>query len=153
MIERERHAMPSILKDFFRGMSKSGIPDGYEIRHKITYMVRSVACEGYAIIIGQGGTAATTDIAQGLSVRIEAPKNWRMIRVCRRDKISKEEALAKIEVEEEKRAYLRRIYEELNPRSPAFNLTFDNSILTAEQIASLIYCTMQFKKMTPPEKT
>ena len=80
IIERERIAKPSLLKDFFRGMRKSGIPDGYEIRNKITVMVRTVAFEGYAIIIGQGGTAATADLGNGLSVRIEASKEWRIAR-------------------------------------------------------------------------
>jgi hypothetical protein len=150
IIERERHAVPSIVKEFFRGMSKGGIPDGYEIRSKITYMVRAVAYEGYAIIIGQGGTAAAADIPNGLSVRIEAPKNWRMIRVSRRDKLSKEEALAKITTEEKKRAHLRKIYEQSNPHVPTFNLVIDNSVVSAEQIASLIYYTMQLKKMVPP---
>ena len=48
-------------------------------------MVRTVAFEGYAIIIGQGGTAATGDLANGLSIRVEAPRDWRVARICRRD--------------------------------------------------------------------
>lgn len=110
-----------------------------------------VAYQGHAIIIGQGGTAATVDIPNGLSIRIEAPKRWRMIRVCRRDNISKEEALDKIEHEEQKRIQLRAIYEEANPHTPIFNITVDNSMLSADQIASLIYHTMQLKKMIPEQ--
>ena len=151
LIERKRYAGPSIVKEFFRGMSKGGIPDDYEIRSKIANMVRTVAYEGYAIIIGQGGTSATVDIPNGLSIRLEAPKKWRLIRVCQRDNLSKEAALAKIEHEEEKRAYLRKLYEEANPHMPAFTLTIDNSVFKAEQIASLIYYTMQLKNMLPSE--
>lgn len=147
IIDRERRAAPSILRDFFRGVGKGGIPDGYEIRSKITNMVRLVAYQGYAIIIGQGGTAATADIRNGISVRLEAPMQWRMIRVCTRDNLSKEDAIAKIHAEEAQRAHLRKIYEESNPRSPTFNLTIDNSVLTAEQIASLIHHAMQLKDM------
>jgi cytidylate kinase len=147
LIERKLYAGPSIVKEFFRGMSKGGVPDNHEIRSRIANMVRVVAYEGYAIIVGQGGTAATGDIPNGLSVRLEAPKKWRLIRVCKRDNLSKEEALVKIEQEEEKRAYLRKLYEEANPHTPPFNLTIDNSALKAEQIASLIYYTMQLKNM------
>jgi cytidylate kinase len=152
IIERKRHAIPSVVKEFFRGMSKDGIPDDFEIRSKIANMVRTVAYEGYAIIIGQGGTAATADIPNGLSIRLEAPKKWRLIRVCKRDNLSKEAALAKIEHEEEKRVYLRKLYEEANPHIPAFNLTIDNSVFKAEQIASLIYCTMQLKNMIAADR-
>lgn len=147
IIERERSAAPSILREFFRGVGKGGIPDGYEIRSKITNMVRLVAYQGHAIIIGQGGTSAAADIPNGISVRLEAPIQWRVIRVCERDNLSKEEAMAKIHTEEEKRARLRKIYEESNPRSPTFNLTIDNSVLTAEQIASMIHHAMQLKQM------
>jgi hypothetical protein len=141
IIEQQRHAIPSLMKDFFRGMSKGGIPD----------VVRMSAYQGHVIIIGQGGTAATTDIPNGLSIRIEAPKRWRMIRVCRRDNISREEAMEKIEQEEQKRMQIRKIYEEKNPHSPAFNLVVDNSVLAADQIASLLYYTMQLKKMIPQQ--
>jgi len=41
VIEKERLSKPSLLKDFFRGMRHGGIPDGYEIRNKITIMVRT----------------------------------------------------------------------------------------------------------------
>jgi cytidylate kinase len=152
IIEQKRHAVPSLVKEFFRGMSKGGIPDDYEIRSKIANMVRAVAYEGYAIIIGQGGTAATADIPNGLSIRLEAPKKWRLVRVCKRDNLSKEEARAKIEHEEEKRAYLRKLYEEANPHTPVFNLTIDNSVLNAEQIATLIYDTMQLRNMIPSDR-
>ena len=151
IIERKRYAVPSLVKEFFRGMSKGGVPDDYEIRSRIANMVRAVAHEGYAIIIGQGGTAAA-DIPNGLSIRLEAPKKWRLIRVCKRDNLSKEEALAKIEHEEEKRLYLRKLYEETNPHAPVFNLTIDNSVLKAEQIASLIYHAMQLKNMILSER-
>jgi cytidylate kinase len=152
IIDRKRHAVPSLVKEFFRGMSKDGVPDDHEIRRKIANMVRVVAYEGYAIIIGQGGTAAAADIPNGLSIRLEAPKKWRMIRVCKRDNLSKEDALAKIEHEEEKRIYIRKLYEEANPHTPAFNLAIDNSVLKAEQIASLIYRAMQLKNMIPLDR-
>ena len=81
VIEKERLSKPSLLKDFFRGMRHKGLPDGYEVRNKITIMVRTAAFEGHAIIIGQGGTAATRDLDGGLSVRVEGPKEWRIARV------------------------------------------------------------------------
>ena len=97
VIEKERLSKPSLLKDFFRGMRHKGLPDGYEIRNKITIMVRTAAFEGHAIIIGQGGTAATRDLDGGLSVRIEGPKEWRIARVSVREKLKRAGAVARIE--------------------------------------------------------
>ncbi|MBW8015563.1 MAG: cytidylate kinase-like family protein [Planctomycetes bacterium] len=145
VIEKERKAKPSLLKDFFRGVRRKNLPGGYEIRNKITLMVRTVAFEGHAIIIGQGGTAATADLDGGISVRIEAPKDWRIIRVSRRDNMLKEEASAKLKKIEKERAHLRDIYEEKNPRKPAFNLIIDNSRFTLDEAADLIIYAMEQK--------
>jgi hypothetical protein len=147
IIEQERHAIPSIVRDFFKGMGTGIIPNGIEIRSKITTMVRSVAFEGHSVIIGQGGTAATADLANGLSIRLEAPREWRIVRICRRDNISRDEAIRRMNEEEESRIHLRRLYEQTNPRLPAFNLSIDNSVFTAEQIADIILNAMRLKAM------
>ncbi len=148
VIEKERLGKPSLLKDFFRGMRHKGIPDGYEIRNKITIMVRTVAFEGHAVIIGQGGTAATVDLDNGLSVRIEASKEWRIARVAVREKLKRQAAIARIEEVDRKRKHLRKIYEEKNPREPAFNLLIDNSMFNIEQAAEQIIFAMEQKKLT-----
>lgn len=147
MLEKERKAKPSLLKDFLRGLRKNTIPDGYEIRNKITMMVRTVAFEGYAVIIGQGGTAATADLANGLSIRLEAPKDWRIARICRRHNLDKQTAIAKIEEIEIERRNLREIYERQNPREPAFNLSFDNAMFSNELIAEMITKAMEEKRV------
>ena len=147
LLEKERLSKPSLLKDFLRGLKKNGIPDGYEIRNNITMMVRTVAFDGHAVIVGQGGTAATADLANGLSVRVEAPRDWRVARICRRDNLEKSAALAKIEEIEKSRAHLRKIYEQQNSREPAFNLCFDNATFSNEVIAEMIIGAMEAKNL------
>jgi hypothetical protein len=147
VIERERLAKPSLLRDFFRGMRGSTIPDGFEIRNKITVMVRTVAFDGHAIIIGQGGTAAAADLENGLSVRLEGPREWRITRVSYREKLARQAAIARIDEIERQRKHLRKIYEEKNPREPAFNLLIDNSMMSIDQLAELILYTMEQKNL------
>jgi hypothetical protein len=151
IIEKERFSKPSLMKDFLRGLLKSNVPDGYEIRKSITMMVRTVAFEGYAVIIGQGGNAATTDLDNGLSVRIEAPKEWRIARISVREQLSKEAAAARMEEIDAQRQYLREIYEKQNSRQPAFHLSIDNSIFSKEQIAELILLAMEQKGLIPQD--
>ena len=150
IVEKERLSKPSLLKDFFRGMRHMGIPDGYEIRNKITIMVRTAAFEGHAVIIGQGGTAATADLDGGLSVRIEGPKEWRIARVSVREKLTRAGAVARIEEIERRRKHLRKIYEQKNPREPAFNLVLDNSMFNIDQLADQIIFAMEQKKLIDP---
>ena len=150
VIEKERHAKPSLIKDLLRGVGKSSIPDGYEIRNKITLMVRTVAFEGHAIIIGQGGTAATADLEGGLSVRLEGPREWRTTRVCVRENLKRPGAVARIEEVEKNRKHLRKIYEEANRREPAFNLMIDNSMFGLEKAVDLILYAMEQKGLIAP---
>ena len=147
VIEKERIAKPSLLKDLLRGVRKNNIPDGYEIRNKITIMVRTVAFEGHAIIIGQGGTAAAADLSNGLSVRLEAPKEWRIAKVSRRENLKRQEAILKIEEVEKNRKHLRKIYEQQNTREPAFNLVIDNAAFTKEEIVEMIIFAMEKKNL------
>lgn len=147
IIEKERFAKPNLIKDFLRGLMKNNIPDGYEIRKSITAMVRTVAFEGHAVILGQGGTAATVDIENGISMRIEAPKEWRITRVCVREQLSKIQAAARIDQVDAQRQYLRDIYEKQNPRHPAFNLLLDNSIFNKDQMVEILLFILEQKGM------
>ena len=147
IIEQERLTKPSALRDFIRGMRRSGMPDGYEIRNKIALMVRTIAIEGHAIIVGQGGTAATADLNNGLSVRLEAPQDWRVARVSIREKLKKDAAAARIQEVEKQRRHLRKIYHDKNPRQPAFSITLDSSVLDIEQAADLIITAMELRQL------
>ena len=147
ILEKERLAKPSYIRDFFRGVRQSGIPGGYEIRNKITIMVRTIAYDGNVVIVGQGGSSATADLENGLSVRVEAPKDWRAVRVSRRDGLSKLAAEARIDEVDQQRALLRKLYEQKHARRPAFNLTLDNSAFSVEQMADMIIFAMEQKKL------
>jgi cytidylate kinase len=145
ILEKERHAKPSYIRDFFRGVRQSGAPGGYEIRNKITIMVRTIAYDGNVVIVGQGGSSATADLENGLSVRVEAPKEWRAVRVSRREGISKAVAEARIDEVDQQRALLRKLYEQKYTKKPAFDLALDNSAFNAEEIADLIILAMEKK--------
>jgi len=144
-LEKERLTKTNLIKDFLRGLKRENIPDGLEIHNQIKIMIRTIAFEGYAIILGQGGAAATADIDNGLSIRLEAPRDWRIARISIREKIDRQTAARRIDEVEQQRKHLRMIYEQQNPREPAFALTFDNSILNKELIADLVIRTMLAK--------
>lgn len=145
IIEREMSAKPSLLVDFFRTFSRERIPSGYEIRNRITTLIRYLAIQGRAIIIGQGGAAATQDLPNGLSIRLEAPEEWRVRQVAIREGVNEAEARRMIREVEAERAYLRKIYELRFPRKPAFNLVYDCSVFTLAQIAQHVACMMKLK--------
>ena len=147
ILDRERRTKPSLIVDFFRSLGKDRIPSGYEIRNRITTIIRGLAEEGYAIIIGQGSSGATQDLPNGLSVRLEAPEDWRVREVALREGLSETKARIRVREMEAERVYLRKIYEKKFPRNPAFNLVYDCSIFTLAQISQQVVYAMKLKHM------
>ncbi|MGA2266221.1 MAG: cytidylate kinase family protein [Phycisphaerae bacterium] len=145
LLDRERRTKPRLIVDFFRSLSPEHIPSGFEIRNRITTIIRGLAMGGYAVLIGQGGAGATQDLPNGLSIRLEAPLDWRVKRVAAREGISETAAKARIGTIEEGREYLRKIYEVKFARKPAFHLTYDCSVFTVAQLAQHAVYAMKLR--------
>jgi cytidylate kinase len=145
ILENQRRKKPSLIVDFFQSLSKDRIPSGYEVRNRITEIIRNLAIKGHAIIIGQGASGATQDLPNGLSVRLEAPEQWRVKQIAFRDGLTTTEAQAKIRQIEREREYLRKIYATRFPRTPPFHMTYDCSVFSLTQIAQNIVHMLHHK--------
>ena len=64
-----------------------------KIRGTVGKVIRNIACEGYAVIVGRGGVAITRDIANSLHINLEAPMEWRVLRVSEKHNLSIENCL------------------------------------------------------------
>ena len=147
LLEKERRAKPKPLVNFFRSLSGEKIPSGHEIRNRITMIIRDLATEGHAIIIGQGGAGATADLPNGLSVRLEAPETWCVKQIAFREGLGETEAKLQVRAKERERNYLRKLYQARFPRLPAFNLVYDCSVFSLAQIAQHMAQAMKLKKL------
>jgi hypothetical protein len=151
-IEKERLSPPSLVKDIVRGFKKSGIPDAFEIRNKLSVMIRERVFTGHVIILGNGGAAATYGLEKGLNIRIEAPLEWRIPRVSRMENITKDAAVKKIEEIETHRQKLMKFYKDKNPKYSSFDLVLDNSTFSIEQMAEIVLLALKQKELLQLEK-
>ena len=147
ILERQRRAKPGFLSGLFHSLSREKVPSGQEVRNRITTILRGLAIDGHAILIGQGAAGATHDLSNGLWVRLEAPEDWRIKQVAFREGLGETQARLRIRAMEEQRQYLRKMYDARYPRRPAFNLVFDCSIFTLTQIAQQITYAMRLTKL------
>jgi len=147
VLDRQRREKPRLLADLFRSLSKERVPSGYEVRNRMTEIIRSLVMKGHAILIGQGSAGATQDIPHGLSVRLEAPEDWRVKQIAFRDGLSETEARLQIRQREQEDEYLRKIYKTRYPRKPAFNLVYDCSAFGLTQIAQHVVQAMRLLKI------
>jgi len=147
VLDKERRAKPRLLVDFFKSLNKDKKVSGLQIRNRIATIIRSLAIDGHAILIGQGGAGATHDLPNGISVRLEAPLDWRVKQIAFRDGLNDTEAKLRIKAKEQEREYLRKMYEARFPRRPAFHLVYDCSVFSLAQIAQQIVLAMKHRKL------
>ncbi|MBT3201566.1 MAG: cytidylate kinase-like family protein [Phycisphaerales bacterium] len=149
ILERQRRARPRLLTGLLKSVGKGRLPSGMQIRNQITTIIRGLAIDGRAIIIGQGGSGAAMDLPNGISVRLEAPEDWRVKQVAFRDGLSETQARMRIRAKERERTYLRKLYQAKYRRKPAFNLMYDCSEFSLAQIAQQIVYALKLKGFIP----
>ena len=147
LLERERRAKPNVVQDFFRAIASERMPSGSEIRKQITIIMRGLAVYGRAIFIGQGGVHATAHIPRGLSVRLEAPREWRIREIASQHAVDIHQAQVIIEEKEREREYLRKLYTQQFPQEVPFQLTYDCSAFTTQQIAEHLVCALKLRAL------
>lgn len=147
MLERQRRSRPRAILDFFRAFGGEKVPSGYEVRNRIAQLIRSLAIDGYAIVVGQGGAIATAGLDNGLSIRLEAPIEWKAKQVAFREGISASEAKMRIKAKEQEREYLRKVYEQRFPDRPPFHVTYDCSAFSLAQIARHVVYGMRLREI------
>jgi len=148
LVEKIWAREPRLVVDFFRSfLSKKKVPSGYEIRNRITSIIRGMAYEGYVIIVGQGGAGATTGIENGLNIRLEAPEDWRAKEVAKSYGCGLAEATSIVRKREKEREYLRRMYLMRYPREPQFHIVYDNSYFGLTTIANHVVHAMRLKQL------
>jgi cytidylate kinase len=147
VLEQQRRTKPRVIAEFFRsfGRKEERLPSGIEVRNRISEIIRNLATEGNAIIVGQGGAGATQGLPNGITVRLEAPEDWRVKQIAFREGLSETEARLRIQAEEREKDYLKKIYETRFPRKPAFNLVYDCSAFSLAQIAQHVVQAMKLK--------
>jgi cytidylate kinase len=148
VLEHQRRHEPGLMEEFLRHMSHEDMPSCWELRRRIVEVIRRLASSGRAIIVGHGGTCATQGLPCGLSIRLEAPRPWRIKQVASRKGIDEDAAAHQISTGEQEQEYLRRIYNVRFPRCPGFDLTYDCSAFTAEEIAQHVAALMRIRGMT-----
>ncbi len=110
------------------------------VKKAIREVVLSIARDGYVVIIGRGGVAITSGMANALHVRLMAPLYWRVQNVMRKKGMIIEKAEEYVIQTDEKRHKLIVDFLEKKTQSIdyLFDVTLNRSSFTLEQISSLI---------------
>lgn len=113
----------------------------------IAKVIRNMAYEGNTIIVGRGGVAITHDMARSLHIRLEAPLEWRTLRIAETFKVSMEEARKTAIDIDKKRNEFRDYFQGKETDYTWFDLRLNCMSFTIEEIVHIIVKAAEIKKL------
>jgi cytidylate kinase len=118
-----------------------------KIRNTIAQVIRNIACEGHVVIVGRGGVAITHDIPKSLHIMLEAPLEWRSLRISEKDNISQEEARNECTGIDKKRQQFREYFQGKNTDYTTYDLKLNCMTLSIEEMVRIIIKAVEVKKL------
>jgi cytidylate kinase len=118
-----------------------------KIRNTVGRVIRNIACEGHAVIVGRGGVAITRDISHSLHVNLEAPLEWRVLRISEKNLLTLEDAEKYANDIDRKRKQFREYFEGKNTDYTKFDLTFNCMTLSIDEIVKIIIKAVEVRKL------
>jgi cytidylate kinase len=106
-----------------------------------------MASEGNVIIVGRGGVAITHDIPKSLHILLEAPIDWRSLRVAENYKLSFEEARKSAIEVDKKRKEFREYFQGKDTDYTRFDLTINCMAFSIEEIVHIILKVAEIRKL------
>jgi len=137
----------SLIDDIFSAHLSKYYKSDRRIRNTVGRVIRNIACEGYAVIVGRGGVAITHDIPLSFHVNLDAPLEWRIIRASEKHNISLEEAEKMTKDIDKKRKQFREYFEGKNTDYTQFDLTINCMTLSIDEIVKIILKAAEIRKL------
>lgn len=118
-----------------------------KILNTIAKVIRNMAQEGNVIIVGRGGVAITHDIPRSLHILLEAPLEWRAVRVAETYKISLEEAKKNAIDIDKKRNDFRDYFQGKDSDYTRFDMTINCMAFSIEEIVHVLLKVAEIRKL------
>lgn len=142
-----QYEQKSIVDDIISAQLNKYYKSEKKIRNTVAKVIRNMAYEGNVIIVGRGGVAITHDIPRSLHIMLEAPVEWRTIRIAENYKISHDEAKKSAYEIDKKRKEFREYFQGKDTDYTRFDLTFNCMSFSIEEIVHLILKASEIRKL------
>lgn len=136
-----------LIDELFSAHSNKYYKSDRRIRNTIARVIRNMACEGNVVIVGRGGVAITRDMPNSLHINLEAPLQWRVLRIAEKYELSFEEAeKTTLDIDKKRKAF-REYFEGRNTDYTWFDLTFNCMTMSVEEIVGIIIRAAEVRKL------
>jgi hypothetical protein len=135
-----------LVKDVLASFSPTYV-SSHRMRKTLTSVVRSIAEQGYVVIVGRGGVGILQNAPRTIHIRLQAPREWRIGEISKSQNLSKPELSRMVDDMDQKRKALIEMMTGGKFHPCLFDLSFNCQCLTKEEIVHTILGLMEFKKM------
>jgi cytidylate kinase len=136
-----------VLEDLLLAQSKDYYKSDLKIRTTIAKVIRKFANDGNAVIVGRGGVAITRDIPKSLHVFLEAPLEWRVLRVAEKYDFTIEKARNHTLNIDKKRSHFRDYFQGKGTDYTRFDVKLNCMTLERKEIVEIIVGALKTKSM------
>jgi cytidylate kinase len=136
-----------ILEDLLMAQSKDYYKSDMKIRTTIAKVIRKFANEGNAIIVGRGGVAITRDIPKSFHISLEAPLEWRAMRVAEKHNWSIDQARTYAQNIDKKRKSFRDYFQGKGNDYTRFDMKLNCMTLETPDIIDIIIGALRTRSM------
>ena len=136
-----------VLEDLLLAQSKDYYKSDLKIRTTIAKVIRKFANEGNAIIVGRGGVAITRDIPRSLHIFLEAPLEWRALRVAQKFDFTIDHARNYAQNIDKKRTHFRDYYQGKGNDYTRFDMKLNCMTLENDEIIEIIVGAIKTRSM------
>jgi hypothetical protein len=75
----------------------------HRMRKTVSMVVRSIAEQGHVVIVGRGGAGILQNFPNSVHIRLQAPREWRILEVCKSQNLGRPESSRLVEEMDKKR--------------------------------------------------
>jgi cytidylate kinase len=118
-----------------------------KIRNTIARVIRNIATEGFVVIVGRGGVAITRDIPRSLHIKLEAPLEWRTLRISAKYNMTPEEARRECLDIDQKRQQFRDFFEGKDTDYTRYDMTLNSMTLSVDEMTRIIIKAAEVRKL------
>jgi hypothetical protein len=135
-----------LVEDVLASFSQSYVSN-HRMRKTITSVVRSIAAQGYVVIVGRGGVGILQHAPMTIHIRLQAPQEWRITEICKSRNLSKPDSLKLVAEMDKKRTAFIEMMTGTKYHPNLFDISFNCQTLGKEEIVHTILGLMETKKM------
>jgi len=127
-----------ILGDILSSHAHKYYKSDKKIRNTVGDVIRTFGIRGNVIIVGRGGVAICKDIPHSLHINLEAPLEWRAVRISQKYNLTIDKAKKLAIDTDKKRKEFREYFAGKNSDYNRFDVVFNCMTLSVDEIAESI---------------